>query len=208
MTHSDKTILVGIAGGTASGKTSVAKAITADLPREEIAIIEQDSYYVDLSHLNKQQRDEFNFDHPDAVDFDQAKAHLTNLLKGHPIEVPVYDYTLHMPSGKTIPLDGQRVIIIEGILALHDRDLRNMMDIKIFVDAPDDVRVLRRLERDIRERGRTLESVVHQYNQTVRPMHIQFVEPTKRYADIIVPNGANNAVAIDILRTKIKDLLR
>ncbi|MBU0505048.1 uridine kinase [bacterium] len=208
MTQNKKTILIGIAGGTASGKTSVAQAITHDLPKEEIALIEQDSYYVDLSHLTKEERDAFNFDHPDAVNFDLAKAHLTSLLKGNPINVPIYDYTTHTASGNTMPLEEQHIVIIEGILALHDKELRNMMDIKIYVDAPDDTRILRRLERDIKERGRTMESVIQQYNRTVRPMHIQFVEPTKRYADIIVPNGAKNDVAIDILRTKIKDLLR
>jgi uridine kinase len=208
MTKTSKKILIGIAGGTASGKTSVAKAITEDLPKDEIALVEQDSYYVDLSNMSQEERNAFNFDHPDAINFDLAKSHLTSLIKGHPIEVPIYDYTTHTVSGETMPLKDQHVVIVEGILALHDKDLRNMMDIKIYVDAPDDIRIIRRLTRDISNRGRTMESVIDQYNKTVRPMHVQFVEPTKRFADIIVPNGAKNTVAIDILRTKIKDLLR
>lgn len=200
--------MIGIAGGTASGKTSVAKAITADFSLDQIALIEQDSYYLDLSHLSKEERDTFNFDHPNAVDFNLAKDHLSQLLKGNPIDVPIYDYTTHTPSGNNTHLDGQHIIILEGILALHDEEIRNMMDIKIFVDAPDDIRILRRLKRDIEERDRSLTSVINQYYATVRPMHIQFVEPTKRHADIIIPNGARNTVAIDIMRAKIKELIR
>lgn len=205
---SHKAILIGIAGGTGSGKTSVARAITKDFNREDVALIEQDSYYHDQADLPFDKRARINYDHPHAMDFALMKEQLTRLLNFETVEVPIYDYSRHTRSDRKHRFSGQHIIVIEGILALYDEALRKMMDIKIYVDAPDDIRLLRRLNRDIHERGRSFDSVVTQYYETVRPMHIQFVEPTKLLADIIVPGGANNKVAIDILRTKIREILR
>lgn len=204
----DKAILIGIAGGTGSGKTSVACAITKDFDRENVALIEQDSYYHDQCNLPFEERVKINYDHPTSMDFDLMKKHLAQLLNFQEVPVPIYDYSKHTRSDKTHVFQGQHIIVLEGILALHDEELRNMMDIKIYVDAPADIRILRRMNRDIHERGRSFESVVGQYYETVRPMHIQFIEPTKVAADIIVPGGARNKVAIDILKTKIREILR
>ncbi|MBF0106731.1 MAG: uridine kinase [Deltaproteobacteria bacterium] len=203
-----KAILIGIAGGTGSGKTSLAQVITQDFNKEDVAVIEMDSYYHDQSHIPFEQRTKTNYDHPKAMDFALLKSHLKDLLELKPIAVPVYDYVQHTRSEKTIHFQGQHIIVLDGIMALHDEELRNMMDIKLYVEAPDDIRILRRLKRDIRERGRDFDSVVTQYYETVRPMHIQFIEPTRLKADIIVPEGPRNIVAIDILRTKIKEVLR
>jgi uridine kinase len=203
-----KAILIGIAGGSGSGKTSVARAVTADFAHSEVALIEQDSYYKDLSHLSFEQRTKMNFDHPDAVNFDLMKEQVATLTSGGRVDVPIYDYTTHAPSKDTHHFEGQHIVILEGILALHRENIRSLMDIKLFVDAPDDVRMMRRIKRDIKERGRTLDSVLEQYVRDVRPMHIQYVEPTKQFADIIIPEGGHNTVAIDIIRTKIWDLLR
>lgn len=206
-TTKDKVILVGIAGGTGSGKTSVARAMIEEFPKEDVAYIEQDSYYRDLKDVPLEERQKVNYDHPDAMDFDLMRKQVVKLLKREPVDVPVYDYESHTRSAKVLQFSGQHIIVLEGILSLYDKTLRDMMDIKIFVDTPDDLRILRRLKRDIKERGRDLDSVVTQYYKTVRPMHLQFIEPTKAHADIIVPEGASNLVAIDILKTKLKDLL-
>lgn len=203
-----KAILIGIAGGSGSGKTSVAQAVTADFAPSEVALIEQDSYYKDLSSLSFEQRTKMNFDHPDAVNFDLIKQQITTLIEGGSVDVPIYDYTIHAPSKDTHHFKGQHIVVLEGILALHRADIRSLMDIKLFVDAPDDVRMIRRIKRDVKERARTLDSVLEQYTRDVRPMHIQYVEPTKQFADIIIPEGGHNTVAIDIIRTKIWDLLR
>lgn len=203
-----KAILIGIAGGSGSGKTSVAQAVTADFAPSEVALIEQDSYYKDLSSLSFEQRTKMNFDHPDAVNFDLIKQQITTLIEGGSVDVPIYDYTIHAPSKDTHHFSGQHIVVLEGILALHRADIRSLMDIKLFVDAPDDVRMIRRIKRDVKERARTLDSVLEQYTRDVRPMHIQYVEPTKQFADIIIPEGGHNTVAIDIIRTKIWDLLR
>lgn len=203
-----KGILIGIAGGTGSGKTLVAQRIMQELGSDHVTVLEQDSYYKDLSHLPLEERAKQNFDHPDALDEDLLVEHVEKLLAGEVIQAPVYDFSLHCRSLKTRPVGPHRIIILEGILVLYNERLRNLMDIKIYVDTDPDIRFIRRLLRDIRERGRTLESVVNQYLQTVRPMHLQFVEPSKRFADIIVPEGGYNEVAIDILTTKIRDLLR
>lgn len=203
-----KAILIGIAGGSGSGKTSVAQAVTADFAKTEVALIEQDSYYKDLTNLSFEERTKINFDHPNAVNFDLMKEQVLALVNGNSVNVPIYDYTLHAPSKDTHHFSGQHIVVLEGILALHREDIRTLMDIKLFVDAPDDVRMMRRIKRDIKERGRTLDSVLEQYVRDVRPMHIQYVEPTKQYADIIIPEGGHNTVAIDIIRTKIWDLLR
>jgi uridine kinase len=200
-------ILIGIAGGTGSGKTSIAKSLMKELGRNEVVVLEQDSYYHDLGHLPATERMKINFDHPDSVDFERMYADLESLLAGKPVDVPVYDYTAHTRKDETRRISGHRIIILEGILVLAEQEVRDLMDIKIYVDTPDDVRFIRRMTRDVKTRGRAFESVVEQYYKTVRPMHLQFVEPTKRYADIIFPEGAHNRVAIDILKTKITALL-
>ena len=199
--------LIGIAGGTGSGKTSIAKAIAENFSPSEVALIEQDSYYRDLSKITLEDRSEANFDHPESVDFQLMREQLTNLLKGNSVEIPVYDFTTHTRKSETRLIEKHHIIIMEGILALFDSDIREMMDIKIYVETDDDIRIIRRIRRDINKRKRTLSSVIDQYYTTVRPMHIQFVEPTKKYADIIIPEGGHNKVGIDILRTKIMSLI-
>jgi len=200
-------ILIGIAGGTGSGKTSVAKALAADFKKSEVALIEQDSYYKDLSNLTIEERSLVNFDHPEAIDFTLMRDHMQKLMKGNVVDIPIYDYKTHTREKKNREIEKHHIIILEGILALFDQNIRNMMDIKIYVETDDDIRVIRRIKRDINKRERTFSSVIEQYYKTVRPMHIQFVEPTKKYADIIVPEGSQNKVAVDILRTKIMTLL-
>ena len=201
-------ILIGIAGGTGSGKTSVAKELTREFRRSEVTLIEQDAFYRDLSHLPIEERQKINFDHPDAVDFELMKDTLERLLRGETVKIPEYDYTTHSRSDTVHEMERHHIIVLEGILCLLDESIRNMMDIKIYVETADDIRIIRRIRRDINERERTLESVIVQYYSTVRPMHKQFVEPTKKYADIIIPEGGRNVVAIDIIRTKINSLLQ
>ena len=200
-------ILIGIAGGSGSGKTSFARAIAADFAKSEVALIEQDSYYRDLSNLSFKDRSTVNFDHPDAVDHELMKKHLNELIYGNTVDIPVYDFGTHMRMEKVQTIKKHRIIVLEGILALYDQEIRDMMDIKIYIDTTDDIRVIRRIKRDINKRQRTFSSVIEQYYKTVRPMHIQFVEPTKKYADIIVPGGSQNEVTVDILRTKIMNLI-
>ncbi|MCH7496681.1 MAG: uridine kinase [Candidatus Marinimicrobia bacterium] len=202
-----RAILLGIAGGTGSGKTSITEALMKELGREEVVALEQDAYYHDLSHLQPAERARINFDHPDSVDFKRMRQDLKALLKGKSVDVPIYDYTAHSRKPETRHISGHRVIILEGILVLTDPDVRELMDIKIYVETAADVRFIRRMMRDVKTRNRSFESVVDQYYKTVRPMHAQFVEPTKRYADIIIPEGGQNRVAIDILTTKILALL-
>ena len=200
-------ILIGIAGGTGSGKTSIAKAIASDFGKSEVALIEQDSYYKDLSNLTMEERSLVNFDHPDAIDFTLMSDHLKELLAGNMVDVPIYDYITHTRRRESREIEKHHIIILEGILTLFDQTIRNMMDIKIYVETADDIRIIRRVKRDINKRNRIFDSVIEQYYKTVRPMHIQFVEPTKKYADIIVPEGGQNKVAVDILRTKIMTLI-
>lgn len=200
-------ILIGIAGGTASGKTSLAKNISHNFDEENVCIIEQDSYYRDLSDLPKDMLHHHNFDHPDSYDFDLMIKQLKKLLNGGTVNVPIYDYTTHTRSDKTTLIEGHKIIILEGILTLVDKRLRNLMDIKVYVEAPDDIRFIRRLKRDIKERDRSVSSVIEQYLETVRPMHQQFIETSKKYADLIIPQGGHNKVAIDLLTTKIKSLV-
>lgn len=200
-------VLIGVAGGTGSGKTSVTKAISEKLGKDSILIIEQDAYYKDQSDKSFEERLKTNYDHPLAFDTDLLIEHLNKLLRYEPIDKPVYDYKRHTRSKEVIRLEPKEVIILEGILVLEDERLRNLMDIKVYVDTDADIRIIRRIVRDIRERGRTLESVIDQYINVVRPMHNQFVEPTKRYADIIIPEGGHNTVAIDLMVTKIKSIL-
>ena len=200
-------ILIGIAGGTGSGKTSIAKAITSDFGKSEVALIEQDAYYRDLSNLTMEKRSVVNFDHPDAVDFDFMKLQLNNLIQGNKVNIPIYDFATHTRKNETQSVERHRIIILEGILTLFHQEIRDMMDIKIYVETADDIRIIRRIKRAIEKRERTFTSVIEQYYDTVRPMHIQFVEPTKKYADIIIPEGGQNKVAVDILRTKIMTLI-
>ena len=203
-----KNILIGIAGGSGSGKTLVARTIVRDLGSTRVAIIDQDSYYRDLDDIPIADRDLRNFDHPDAFDNELLKQHVKDLIVGKSIEQPIYDYTRHARLKETKTIGEHHVIVLEGILIFVDEELREMMDIKLFIDADADIRLVRRIERDVRERGRAIESILRQYQATVRPMHLQFVEPSKRYADLIVPEGGHNRVAIDLMKVKIKDLLR
>tara|TARA_B110000438_G_scaffold233795_1_gene229948 strand:- start:7175 stop:7804 length:630 start_codon:yes stop_codon:yes gene_type:complete len=202
-----KTILIGIAGGTGSGKTSVANAILAEFSPSEVVLIQQDSYYHDLKHLHIDERATVNFDHPDAVDFNEMGNDLQSLIAGQTVQIPIYDFNTHTRTDETLSVGNHHIIVLEGILALFDEKIRNMMDIKLYVDTPDDIRIIRRIKRDINKRSRTFESVIEQYYSTVRPMHQQFVEPSKKYADVIIPEGAHNKVAIDIIRTKIVSIL-
>lgn len=202
-----KPIVIGVAGGSGSGKTSVTKSIYEHFQNQSILIIEQDYYYKDQSELPFEERLKTNYDHPLAFDNDLLIKHIKQLLEHKTVNKPVYDYTLHTRSNKVIEVEPKEVIILEGILVLEDERLRNLMDIKLFVDTDADIRIIRRLLRDIKERGRTIDSVIDQYVNVVRPMHNQFIEPTKRYADIILPEGGQNHVAIDLMVTKIQTIL-
>ena len=202
-----KTIIIGIGGRTGSGKTSLAKGILAEYGEGEVVVIEQDSYYNDLSHIIYEERVDQNYDHPDSIDIDLFESHLQQLLDGKTIAIPMYDFSTHVRMDKTTPITQHHVIVVEGILALHYPQLRKLFTINIFVDTPADIRFIRRLTRDIHERGRTPESVNKQYLSTVRPMHEQFVEPSKYYADLIIPEGGENKVAIYLIRTKIDSIL-
>lgn len=197
-------LLLGIAGGTGSGKTTVASNIVKRLALDSITVITMDSYYRDLADLPPARRDEANFDHPDSIEQDLFVRHLEALKSGKPIEQPVYDFTRHMRTGSTILIEPREVVIAEGILLFHVPEIREILDIRIFVDTPSDIRLLRRITRDIRDRGRTLESVTEQYVRTVRPMHEEFVEPSKRYADVIIPEGGYNEIAIDMVTSRIR----
>ncbi|MGG3963256.1 MULTISPECIES: uridine kinase [Heyndrickxia] len=202
-----KPAVIGVAGGSGSGKTSVTRAIYESLKGHSILVLEQDFYYKDQSHLPFEERLKTNYDHPFAFDNDLFIEHLHKLLSYEAIEKPVYDFSKHTRSARTIHVEPKDVIILEGILVLEDERLRNLMDIKLYVDTDADLRIIRRLERDIEERGRTLQSVIEQYITVVRPMHNQFIEPTKRYADVIIPEGGQNRVAIDLVVTKLQSIL-
>ncbi len=200
-------LIIGIAGGSGSGKTTVVKAITENL-KEKVVVIPQDSYYKDSSHLSELEKKYMNFDHPDSIDFELLNKHLNMLRNGKSIEQPVYSYiTCSRSKTETITVDPADVIIIEGILIFTCKKLREQMDIKIFVDADDDDRLMRVMARDIIERGKTVETVIERYTKTVKPMYLQFIEPSKRYADIIIPQGGHNKVAIDIIATTIEKAL-
>ena len=203
-----KSVLIGIGGGTGSGKTAVSENILNGFDEDEIGIIAQDSYYKDLSDKPSKERAKTNFDHPEAIDFDLLTEHLKNLVNGEPVEIPVYDFSTHTRARETNRLDPRPTIVLEGIMVLTNERLRELMDIKIYVETDADVRFIRRLQRDIKERDRTVEDVIEQYMNTVRPMHEEFVEITKKYADIILPKGGRNAVAVDLIQTKIQALLK
>jgi uridine kinase len=200
-------IIIGVAGGTGSGKTTVAETILKRVGEEHIAFIPHDAYYRDLSHMPPDQRALVNFDHPDALETDLLVEHLQVWRQGHPIDVPIYDFKTHSRKKQTRRVELQRVALVEGILVFAEPKLREMFDVKLYVDADADIRFIRRLKRDIEERGRTVESVVEQYLTTVRPMHLEFVEPSKRYADVIIPEGGHNQVAMDMVVTRIERLL-
>jgi len=197
-------LIVGIAGGTGSGKTTVVRKIVSRFPRDHVAVIPQDSYYRDNSHLPLEKRQQINFDHPSSLEFSLLASHIKKLKNGDTIEQPVYSYITCTRSDKTIKVKPADVVILEGILILADAGLRKLIDIKVFVDADPDDRLSRVIVRDINERGRSVEQVLERYEKTVKPMHLQFIEPTKRYADIIIPQGGNNRVAIDILTSIIE----
>ncbi|WP_028892790.1 uridine kinase [Tenacibaculum sp. 47A_GOM-205m] len=199
--------VIGIAGGTGSGKTTVVNQIINELPADEVCVISQDSYYKQTDSLTYEERTKINFDHPRAIDFDLMVQHLTELKNGEIIEQPVYSFVAHNRTKDTIKTHPRKVIIIEGILIFNSEDLRNLCDIKVFVHADADERLIRRVRRDIKERGRDVNEVLNRYQTTLKPMHQQFIEPTKNYADIIIPNDRYNTVAIDIVRTVINDRL-
>ena len=200
-------LILGIGGGTGCGKTTVVNQILAQLPEGEVGVISQDSYYKDTSHLSFDERIKINCDHPRSIDFELLENHLKELKKGNVIEQPVYSFVKHNRTGDTIMTNPRKVMIVEGILILTNPELREMFDIKIFVHADSDERLIRRLKRDIAERGRNLEEVLERYQTTLKPMHQQFIEPMKEYADIIIPNNKYNTVAIDIVKTIINERL-
>ena len=200
-------MIIGICGGTGSGKTTVANRILESVSADEVIFLQQDSYYRNLNDMPLDYRQEVNFDHPDALDNDLLVKHIRRLKAGAPVELPIYDFRTHTRTNQTLHVDPKPIIIVEGILIFADARLLEEMDIKIFVDTPDDIRFIRRLRRDIAERGRTVESVIEQYLATVRPMHMQFVEPSKRCADVIIPEGGHNLVTIDLISVKIRDRL-
>lgn len=203
-----KPILIGIAGGSASGKTSIANILKENFSlTNSINIIRMDDYYKDQSSLTIEERQNTNYDHPLAFDFDFMCTQIKQLLECKPIEKPTYDFTVHNRSDKTEIVNPSDVIILEGLFALYNPEIRELEDIKIFVDTDSDIRIIRRLKRDIAERNRTIESVISQYMSTVKPMHDQFIEPTKKYADVVLPNGKTNTVGIDLISTKINSVL-
>ncbi len=200
-------VIVGVAGGSGSGKTTIAQAIYEQLGPENVAYIPHDAYYHDLSHLPPEERAKRNFDHPDSLDTALLIEHLQKLKRGEAVDIPVYDFATHTRRPETRHIEPKPIIVVEGILVFVEPKLRDLMDIKIFVDTDADIRFIRRLTRDIRERGRTMESVIRQYLETVRVMHLEFVEPSKRYADIIIPEGGFNTVALDMVISRLRAML-
>jgi len=208
MTNHQPPIVIGIAGGSGSGKTTVARMILKRVGRQRIAFLQHDSYYRDLRDLPSNQHSAINFDHPDAFESELLIEHIQTLKRWKPVEVPIYDFTTDSRTERTIHVEPQRVILVEGILIFSERALRELFDVRIFVDTDADLRFIRRLQRDIAERGRTVDSVIQQYFATVRPMHLEFVEPSKRYADVIIPEGGFNTVALDMVSARIEALLQ
>lgn len=203
-----KTILIGITGGTGSGKTTISDKVLESIDEKNILILEQDSYYKSQSNIPFKEREKTNYDHPFAFDKNLLLTHLKMLIEGESIEKPIYDFKNHIRKEETELIHPKEIIILEGILILFEEEIRDLLDIKIYVDTDSDVRVIRRILRDLKDRGRTLDSVILQYMNTVRPAHLQFVEPTKKYADIVIPEGGYNEVAVDMIITKINDILK
>ena len=201
-------VIIGVTGGSGSGKTSVSRAIFDSLNGHSLLMIQEDSYYKNQDDISFDERVKVNYDHPNAFDTDLLIEQLGDLLEWKAIDIPVYDYVQHTRSKKTVHVEPKEVIIVEGILVLNDPRLRDLMDIKIFVDTDDDIRIIRRIQRDLEERGRSLQSVIDQYLSTVKPMYHQFIEPTKRYADVVIPEGVTNTVAIDLINTKVASILK
>ncbi len=204
---SNETMIIGIAGATSSGKTLLANTIVNELGSDQVTVISEDSYYKDHSDLPAEELPKLNYDHPDSLEHDLLCEHLRQLLKGKSAEVPTYDFATHSRMFETREVGKHRIIVLEGILVFSVPELRDLMDIRIFMDTSMDICLLRRVQRDIIDRGRTLESVLDQYQKTVRPMYLQFIEPSKRYADIIVPRGGANRIAIDMIKAKMRELL-
>jgi uridine kinase len=202
-----RALVIGICGGTGSGKTTTTERLARGLSSDGVVTLQQDHYYKDLSHLSTAERARCNFDHPSALDTALFVEHVRSLREGRAIERPVYDFTQHRRLREMVRIEPRPAILVEGILIFENEELRNLMDLKVFVDTDADIRFIRRLVRDVQERGRTLESVVEQYQETVRPMHLEFVEPSKRYADIIIPEGGHNEVGIDLVIQKVRSLL-
>lgn len=203
MTPIARSLIVGVAGGSGSGKTTVARAIHEPLGVDAV-LLDADSYYCDLSHLEFDQRKAVNYDHPDAFDVPLLVEQLDQLARGHAVQKPTYDYALHTRAQARMHVEPREVILVDGILLFADARLRSLFDIKVFVDVAEDIRFIRRLRRDIQERGRSLDSVIEQYLSTVRPMHLEFVEPSKRYADVILPEGGNNQIGIEMIRARVE----
>ncbi|HYW34177.1 MAG TPA: uridine kinase [Balneolaceae bacterium] len=200
-------IIIGVAGGSGSGKTTVVRRIKDTIGIENLVCIKHDSYYRDLKHLSFEERRTHNFDHPSSLETELLVRHLQALKEGYQVEIPIYDFTKHVRKEEKREVNPKNIILLEGILIFNEKPLRELLDIKIFVDTDDDIRLLRRIRRDILERERSLESVLNQYEKFVRPMHLEFVEPSKRYADIIIPRGGENDVALDMVNTVIQDRL-
>jgi uridine kinase len=200
-------LIIGLAGGSGSGKTTIAESVVAEIGPNNVALLQHDAYYHDQSHLSLEDRSSTNYDHPDALETDLLVRHLEDLLAGGTIERPTYDFTVHNRSPDSVRIDPKPVILVEGILVLSDPDLRAIMDLKIYVDTDPDLRIVRRLDRDLTERGRSFDSVRDQYLKTVRPMHLQFVEPSKRYADIVIPEGYNVGAVATVI-SMIREVLR
>jgi uridine kinase len=203
----ENTLIIGIAGGSGSGKTTIAMSIVDSIGPDDVALIQHDAYYRRQTHLPPEERAKVNYDHPDSLETELLAEHLRRLLAGEPIQRPVYDFTVHDRSDETVPVEPCPIIVVEGILVLTEPELRELMDLKVYVDTDADLRIVRRLQRDIEERGRTFESVCRQYLETVRPMHLQFVEPSKRYADIVIPEGYNVGAVATVV-SMIREVLR
>jgi uridine kinase len=200
-------IIIGVAGGTASGKTTVSQKILQLIGPDQLAYVEHDAYYRDLSYLPLVERQTLNFDHPDSLENELLITHLETLLQGQPVDVPVYDFAQYIRMDQVKRIEPKQVVIVEGILIFVDKQLREMMDIKIYVDTPPDLRFIRRLQRDVAERGRSVQHVIDQYLDTVRPMHLEFVEPSKHFADVIIPRGGQNIKAIEMVAAQIQRML-
>ena len=199
--------VIGVAGGSGSGKTTVVRRIVDSIGPEQVTLLQHDRYYRDRNDLRLEERAALNYDHPNSLETDLLVRHVRDLKKGKPVDVPTYDFTRHARLSETETFQPRRALIVEGILVFTDAALRDLMDIKVFVDTDSDTRFIRRLQRDVAERGRTMESVIDQYQSTVKPMHLEFVEPSKRYADVIIPLGGHNTVAVDLLLTMLRSVV-